>query len=94
MCEMDIEIEALRIRFNQDVRYMSPTDRQLGYLNSLVSSGLKDKGNRHAVIGAIVGHQISTTHQLTRWVASVLIDTLRSPDGVELVRAVEDTVKA
>jgi len=94
MCELDVELEALRIRFNQDIWYRSPTRKQLGYLNSMMSRSLQNKDNRYAVIGAIVGHQISTTHELTRWVASVLIDHLQGQDGKELVRAVEDTVKA
>jgi len=92
--ELDVEIEAIRIRMQGDVWFNPPTNRQLGYLNSMMSGSLEDKNNRHAVIGAIVGHKISTTHQLTRWVASVLIDRLKDQDGKELVRAIESTVKA
>lgn len=93
MCEMDVEIEALRIRFNQDISYRSPTSKQLEYLNTMMSNSLKDSNNRMEVISMIIGHRISTTYQLSRWVASILIDHLKS-DGVELVRTVEDSVKA
>lgn len=92
--ELDVELDALKIRYQRDEWFNEPTPKQLGKLNSLVSSALEDKNNRYAVISKMAGHTISTTHQLTRWVASVLIDTLQDESGAELVRAVENTVKA
>jgi hypothetical protein len=92
--DVDVEIEALRIRFGTDSLFYPSTDKQIGYLNSLMSKSLEDKNNRKPVISKIVGHTISTTHQLTRWVASILIETLQDEDGKSLVRAIESTVKA
>jgi hypothetical protein len=74
----EVEISALRIRFSQDENYLPVTQKQSQYLASLMHS---KKRERVYLLRKITGNPVSSTKELTRWTASVLIDYLLTEEG-------------
>ena len=76
---LDTDVKALRVLFNQDTQYLPPTTEQLPALNSLISQGVKDHRRevRMQILREITGiHSLSSSYQLTRKTVSVIIDYL------------------
>lgn len=84
---IETEIQALRLRFNQDEQYLPVTQKQSQYLASLLHD---KKQGRVQTLRRVTGLPVQSTKQLTRWTASVLIDYLLTEEGQEFLRAIQE----
>jgi hypothetical protein len=85
--DTEVEINALRLRFAQDDLYLPVTQKQAQYLASLMHS---KKPERIYLLRKITGNPVSSTKELTRWTASVLIDYLTTKEGQKFLNEIRE----